>query len=611
MPLQNLLQKSKLSSVLFIVLLFLLVCIWQSCKKTDSLVNSTSESVKETPENFFKLPANASPVLQRIAQELEKQNKTKEFITAFIAKEGFPVWDKSRLERHKKSNTASLDGGGPEDTTVYIPLVVSADHYVTGFLKATVSDAVDIKIYRQNDYINFPFQTLTSSTSITTAENFAIRMMSMDKDVFGSTEFKIADKRMFNNSPDYSDTANIQRFVKLTNGIGVGGNGFADGTTISNYQYEVCWTANTYRLCGSGFTGSGSNNTLPGTCLELSGTLTYCTLYETDGSSGGGGTGGGGSGGGGTWPFPPTGGSSGGALCQEFGKPITNSFVSIECNPSGGNPWPPENSQSWLDEIWLTYNVKDSTVDPCITKALDTLKSIHQKLPTLIRNFFGSRPNFEMVFKKYVNSNWSQPGNAPAPTPPEGAITTQNLTTNIFNIAINRYYSDCTDLGLAVTIIHEAMHCYLMNCYRLAYFSPDSTAIRISLATQYGYLFPPLPINPSFDSVLSDIINGQDPLQHQDMITRYQNEIATALSQFAVSKGISIDSSYCRDLSWTGCFDSKAFKNGILTETDKTRIKNRCFAEKDPYANLTFTDANNNTFTVNANNYPKKGHPCH
>jgi hypothetical protein len=337
-----------------------------SCKKADILSStSTAEAkvIQETPQNFFNLPANASPVLKRIAKELERQNKSKEFISAFISKEGFPIWGKSRIERHiKKGKTDNFEGeDGLADTTVYIPLVVSSEHYVTGFLKATIDDTIDIKIYRQNDYVNFPFKTPQSSTSVTTAEEYAIRFMSMDKDVFGTTEFIVNDKRMFNNSTDYSDTANIQRFVSMNSGGGGGDDGFADGSTTNNYQYEVCWTAMTYReVCSV-------NNC----CNWVEwGTYTHCTTYESGGGTGGGGGSGsgGGGGGGGTWPFPPSGPGGGGIGCtEEFGGSITNSIIPIECNPSGGNPWPPLPTVvqtlrpllgiSSVQMDWLTINI--------------------------------------------------------------------------------------------------------------------------------------------------------------------------------------------------------------------------------------------------------------
>jgi hypothetical protein len=332
----------RLKNLFYYCLAFCLtVLLINSCKKTDVLVAETKkEIIKQTPQNFFNLPANTSPVLKRIAKELERQNKTNEFITEFIAKEGFPVWSKSRIERHRKnSNTANFDGEGLEDTVVYVPLVVSAESYVTGFLKATIDDSVDIKIFRQNDYESFPFKTPNSSASVTTAEEFSIRMMTMDRDVFGTTMFKPTDKRLFNNSTDYSDTATLQRYVTLVNS---NGEGFADGTTINNYEYEVCWSIEiVYWVCPT-FSGSGSTN-MEG-CSWYMGTMSYCQTYETGGGDPGGNPpGGGGGGGGGTWPFPPPGGNPGGGspCSEEFGVSITNGLIPIECNPNGGNPWPP------------------------------------------------------------------------------------------------------------------------------------------------------------------------------------------------------------------------------------------------------------------------------
>ncbi len=324
----------------------LTVLLINSCKKADTLVSNTTtkkEIIAETPENFLKLPENASPVLKKVAQELERQNKIRGFIQEFIKKEGFPVWSKSRLERYKKKGKLNGFGGeGLEDTVVYIPLVVSAEEYVTGFLKATVNDSVDIKIYRQNDYVNFPFKTPQSSTQVTTAEEYAMRMMSMDRDVFGTTEFYPTDKRLFNNSTDYSDTANIERIISLVDSAGEegggGGGGFAS-PTINNYETMVCVTATTWVNQCSSFTGSSTNNMLE--CF-VPFPSTICVVYEIpEGGGNGGGGGGQGPGGGGSWPYPPTGQGGGGFPCaEEFGGSMINGLAPIECNPNGGNPWP-------------------------------------------------------------------------------------------------------------------------------------------------------------------------------------------------------------------------------------------------------------------------------
>lgn len=590
-----------LSLCLFFCLIVLLV---NSCKKADTLINmnktSKDEIAKEKkPENFFKLPTNAAPVLLRIANELEKQNKTKEFIKAFIAKEGFPIWDKARIEIHKrrnKNNTISgFDGDGLSDTTVYIPLVVSAQQYVHGFLKATVTDTVEIKIFRQNDYDFFPFQTPSTSSNVTTAEKFALGMMLMDKDVFGSKEFKIEDKRLFHNNTDYSDTAGMLLFIKIDS---LNGEGLFSGGTIVNNLFPECATAIRFTNNCSSFSGT-TNNTIE--CWVTS-YVTICPPWGEEEGNGG-------------WPVAPSGGGGGGGTppggggsspCGSFGANVGNGFAPIECNPGpGGNPWPPIPPFEILDLQWMQQNVKDSANDPCITNALNTLTTISSKFPTLIRSFFEETPNFNMTFKKYTNSTWKE--SALGVTPPEGAITTENINTNVFNVKINKYYERCTDLGLAATIIHEALHCQLLNWYRLAYFSPDSTAIRISLATQYGYLFPPPNISVTTDSVLRAIVNSQ-AAQHQDMVIRYKNDVGNALYQFALSKNINVDLAYCMDLAWTGCFDSRAFTT-MNTQNERDRIYNRCMAEKDPYRSLYFVDSNGTEHWLNpSTNF--KGHPC-
>ena len=411
---------------LFICVLLIVLFIFQACKKSDSLIDNTKSNSKEitqekTPENFLKLPANAAPVLHRIANELERQNKVKEFIKAFIAKEGFPIWHKERIVTHKRknqNNLAGFDGEGLEDTTVYIPLVVNAQQYVHGFLKATITDTIDIQIFRQNDYVNFPFQTPSSSTSITTAENFALRMMLMDNDVFGSREFKVEDKRLFHNSPNYNDTAGIQVFVKIdsTNGAG----NFANGSTVSNTVPPLYYEVLVYTPC-SAFSGS-VNNTVSVPCWNVS-TVIYWAPWgqETENPSwpvyppggGGGGVGGGGN--------PPGGG---GSPCGSLGASMVNGFVPIECAPGpGGNPWPTRDANGFLytriAELKYKLSLNPFAVEPCDSLNIMPLdpfngygtmfQRVAQSTPTqYVKNRIDSIKNvaFEWVVDNFYTTNF-------------------------------------------------------------------------------------------------------------------------------------------------------------------------------------------------------------
>lgn len=362
--------KTNNTNIYFLVLIASLSLLnFSSCKKADTLIDNGElvTPVKDrTPGNFFNLPTNASPVLQKVAKELERQNKSNEFIKAFVAKQGFPIWNKSRIEKHKKKTTAqSLDGnGGGTDTIVYIPLVVSAQQYVHGFLKAVVNDSVDIHIFRQNDYKDFPFQGgIISSPNVTTAENFAVRMMGMDRDVFGNKEFKIADKRMFHGSSNYSDTAQIQRFIKLDSTTGE--TNFSNGSTINGFMYNICITVETYiNTCNL----AGSNNNVAGTpsCWQKTETV-LCNTWDDESNSGGG-----------SWPiYPPGheegpggGGGTGGPTTPPCSNEIINGFMPIECDPGpGGNPWPAKDANGFLylrlHELETKIAQNPFVLDPC------------------------------------------------------------------------------------------------------------------------------------------------------------------------------------------------------------------------------------------------------
>jgi hypothetical protein len=246
--------------------------------------------------------------------------------------------------------------------------------------------------------------------------------------------------------------------------------------------------------------------------------------------------------------------------------------------PEGGEP-----SQEQLDQKWLDENVKDSTNNPCATGAINKLDSIAYKLPKLIRDFFSSNANFSMTIKM---------ADLGAGT---GGITTPNVKTSDFSVKLNSFFGEATDLALATTILHEAFHCQLMSWFREAITNNDQTR-KEQLATSYGYLFSTEIIN--IDSSLAAIVNGGNATQHQDIVNKYKGMIADALYQFAQTKGINIDLSYCEDLSWSGTFDSKAFQD--LSENDQQRIIERVNAEKDP----------DGSKGINTTSTSPKGNPC-
>jgi hypothetical protein len=334
-------------TVLLCLVLFSFMLLQQSCKKTEiGVIENTVDNTAKT-EQFFKLPANANSALQKVVNELKKQNSNNGFITEFITKEGFAIWDKATILVKPDDVAAVPNSGTPlsptslsglKDTTIFIPLVLDNANYVNAFIKAKVTDTVSMRLFRQGDYSIFPFQT-TTPTAITTAENYAIRFMQMDKDVFGYTAFEIKDKRLFNNSKNYADTAKIKRVVDFANGNSKSVT--ANGVAINSAFYFTCvtiTTTTTTNHCPYGVgncTGpNGTCDNCPSVCANVSSSsITACDTYsgyEEGGSSGG-------------WPVMPSGGGGGGgnpSPCSNSGIIITNRAVLPNCTPVP-NPWPP------------------------------------------------------------------------------------------------------------------------------------------------------------------------------------------------------------------------------------------------------------------------------
>lgn len=353
--------KRRLLTKLFIPVIFLslLVLLQQSCKKVDFSRNK--EEITDKTERFFNLPTNLNNALQRVADELKTQNDNKEFIKEFIANEGFAIWDKASIsvktpQNNSIANYSSSTGipnlSGYSDTTIFIPLVLNNENHVNAFIVAKVTDTVSMRLFRQGDYKNFPFQTATPSP-ITTAENYALHMMQMDKDLFGHTVFEIKDKRLFNNSRAYKDTFNIRRIIDF---VTTANSNTANTSSAVQLVCVTITTTTTVNHCpysqGQCTGPNGTCDNCPSICANVSSTnTTQCESWNEYEE--------------GNWPTLPTGGGGGnsggnGPPCPNSPfAPIVNSVIPANCNPIP-NPWPPV--ISIFNNLSNPINVPDDTV---------------------------------------------------------------------------------------------------------------------------------------------------------------------------------------------------------------------------------------------------------
>ena len=122
---------TKFKTLIVVITGFLLF----ACKKSDFQYVSKAEN-KEITNRFFLYKENINPTVVTIINELKFQNTKTDFIRNFALKEGFAIWDKATVSTtlkrmNKNDSTESFDN--PEDTVVFIPLVLENDNKVHSY----------------------------------------------------------------------------------------------------------------------------------------------------------------------------------------------------------------------------------------------------------------------------------------------------------------------------------------------------------------------------------------------------------------------------------------------------------------------------------------------
>jgi len=182
-----------------------------TCKKTDEdvLANISTTSAPDQTAKFFTIPPSTSPAVQLVVREIEKRNKSTEFVNEFVQNCGFPVWDKVMLLSVSGAN--NILGNVSQDTVIYIPLVLPNGSSVNGYIRAVINDSISISHALASDYAQHPFTPAPG----TTADMFAAKIMYLNGLVFNKQHFRILDKRLFHGNTNYADSANISRMVKI------------------------------------------------------------------------------------------------------------------------------------------------------------------------------------------------------------------------------------------------------------------------------------------------------------------------------------------------------------------------------------------------------------
>lgn len=316
--------------------------------------------------------------------------------------------------------------------------------------------------------------------------------------------------------------------------------GSPDGLITTNSMvcnlYTICYWSGTYSgSTGLGATVYGSVTTSPG--------AGSCSL-PTGGNINGGGSAI-------NWQLT---GQSVGQQCQET-------------TPGGGpNPLPGSGGGGGSGGAAATefdnYRIDDKALSPCIIIILNRIKLLGSgKVADIVRTFSGQTPSY----------NWKlQSG-----TLPQG----KNGSTGPYDQATGRItttfdpnqFTQATDLSIARTIMHEAIHAYL-----LTYFFND----RINANKTYPELVTAY--------AQSKNVTG-NAAQHDEMVRGWIQEIGYSLKQYGQSQGYILTNEFYVNMAWGGLEGTPAFRS--LTAAQQRQIHDTILTE------LTGTDSSGNSST--------------
>lgn len=200
---------------------------------------------------------------------------------------------------------------------------------------------------------------------------------------------------------------------------------------------------------------------------------------------------------------------------------------------------------------------------PCQTAVFTQLQQLNNGLLALIVQKFGGTA---------TGYNWRLL-NGTLPTGTYGSTSPYNKTNKSVTTTFDsNHWRNASDLSLARTMLHEAVHAYLVTYF----------------ANNYLYAQASYP-------ALVDAWNAQGTgvdagiVHHNEMGQGWIGDLAWALKQYGQSQGYNLADQFYSDMAWGGLEGSQAFVS--LSQADKDRISKLLRVE------LTGEDGNGNTQT--------------
>lgn len=175
------------------------------------------------------------------------------------------------------------------------------------------------------------------------------------------------------------------------------------------------------------------------------------------------------------------------------------------------------------------YQINDSNLKPCMSKVMDSIKTLTNDIQGIITKFNGNVSGYNWELKDGTTTGVSTAQTSTVYDTATGTVSTTFDTTK---------YSKASDLSWARTIFHESIHAYIVAIHHNTSTSSEKEEL---LGPNWRNRF----INKGHDFIANNYI---DP-------------ITNALVEFGAKQGYTHDRTFYEDLAWGGLSDTPAFNN--------------------------------------------------
>jgi hypothetical protein len=189
---------------------------------------------------------------------------------------------------------------------------------------------------------------------------------------------------------------------------------------------------------------------------------------------------------------------------------------------------------------------------PAILKDLSAAfkESIFQKGDLLSKNGF-TVCLYDMPFSNFETS----------------ASVNFNVKDTIYHVELNKLNQKATDKALATTLIHEIMHCVLLDIYKRAKLGDENSLANI---INSGLLKNDTANN--FHDYFFQLMNSGNDGQHELIYRFFYTQMVSLLENFSrIHKQYRINHEYAKCLMWSGLQTTSAYKR--LSNNEKKKIE--------------------------------------